>query len=154
MNHQEFIDQYLHDIDWYIKGDILHVDDDLNFQGDKRITQLPNNLLIDGDLYLLGTRIMYLPEVLTITGELDLFGTNIRTLPNKLRIGYKLYLLNSKITSLPKGLYVGDRIYSEDKLNMLEQTQLNIIAQNKTHIEIIKDPTESAKKLHKLLWNL
>jgi len=37
---------------------------------------------------------------------------------------------------------------------MTEQTQINIIQQNKSHFDIIKNPTEKAISMHNLLWEL
>jgi len=47
-----------------------------------------------------------------------------------------------------------DRIFSDKKLIMTEQAQINLIHQNKSHFDIIKNPTEKAISMHNLLWRI
>jgi len=136
MNHQEFIDQYLNNldhVDHYIKDDILYVDFSLNlYKSD--ITTLPKRLHICGNFYLYKSNITLLPEELTVEDDLDLQNTNI--------------------TSLPEGLSVGGILYHDNKLTMTENAQLSLISQNNEYFDVIKAPTKKAKTLQKLLWEI
>jgi len=133
VTHQEFIDNYLKNKQYHIKDGILYV---------------------DGSLDLQRTEIRELPEGLSIDGSLDLQGSKITELPEGLSIGGWLDLRDSKIRELPEGLSVGGEIYSDKKLSMTDRTQINLIQQNKSHFDIIKNPTEKAVALNKLLWRI
>ena len=62
--------------------------DDLNISNTP-ITSLPDNLTVDGSLYLYNTPITSLPINLTVGGDLNLSNTKITSLPNNLRVGGK-----------------------------------------------------------------
>jgi hypothetical protein len=69
-------------------------------------------LEVDGDLDLYGSKIKSLPEGLKVGGHLSLFHSkNIESLPEGLQVGRDLYLGFSQITSLPEGLNVGRNLY-------------------------------------------
>ena len=70
------------------------------------ISELPDNLVIEGDLYLQYTKITKLPKGLTVGGNLILHHTNITGLPNDLRVGESLDLENTNISELPDNLEV------------------------------------------------
>src|ERR1035437_1711333 len=54
--------------------------------------KIPNNLTVNGDLYLSYTKITSLPNNLTVNGYLDLENTLITSLPNNLTVKDGLYL--------------------------------------------------------------
>ena len=73
-----------------------------NIQGDlylvnTKIKELPANLTVSGVLYLFRSKIKKLPANLTVNGNLYLNYINITSLPNNLTVGGDLYLLNTKI---------------------------------------------------------
>jgi hypothetical protein len=76
---------------------------EVNWEGNK----LPDNLTVDGSLYLGSTQIKTLPDNLTVGGGLDLYGTQIKTLPDNLTVGGSLYLGRTQIKTLPDNLTVG-----------------------------------------------
>jgi len=133
MTHKQFTKLYLIEMPWHIKNGVLYVDDYLDLRLTD-ISELPNNL--------------------SVSGSLDLDATDIKTLPDYLSVGHIMWLYACDITTLPENLYVSTGIFSDNKLSMTEKAQLNIISQNLSHFGVIKDPTEKAKTLQKLLWEL
>ena len=71
------------------------------------ITSLPDNLKVGGSLYLYGTPITSLPDNLEVGGSLYLEYTPITSLPDNLEVGGSLSLERTPITSLPDNLKVG-----------------------------------------------
>jgi hypothetical protein len=65
---------------------------DLNLMFNRNITELPNNLTINGYLTIMGTHIIKLPNNLIISSWLDLRNTNIIELPNDLIVMDKILL--------------------------------------------------------------
>lgn len=79
------------------------------------ITKLPNDLYVDGSLYLIETDITKLPNKLHVDGTLSLKGCNQLTeLPDNLYVGYILNLRNTNISEIPDNLYVGDDLFIYD----------------------------------------
>jgi hypothetical protein len=76
-----------------------------------QITSLPDNLRVNGSLWLTNTPITSLPDNLTVKGYLDLSNTPITNLPDNLRVKGNLYLNNTKITSLPDNLRFKGNLY-------------------------------------------
>ena len=89
-----------------IKNGELFYDDDMWLDGSE-ITQLPDNLTVNGNLDLSGTDITVLPNNLTVGGYLELWNTCIKYLPDNLTVGGSLFLNNTGIKSLPNNLTVG-----------------------------------------------
>jgi hypothetical protein len=89
--------------------DNLEVNGDLDLT-DTPITTLPDNLKVEGDVYLNYTNIKSLPDNLEVGENLNLSYTLITTLPDNLKVGKNLYLRNSSIESLPDNLKVGGSI--------------------------------------------
>jgi hypothetical protein len=76
------------------------------------ITELPDNLkYVGGDLILSQTKITSLPVNLKVKGELELKSSLIKHLPKGLKVGGGIDLIGSKIVSLPDGLKVNDYLY-------------------------------------------
>ena len=71
------------------------------------IANLPKGLKVKGSLYLMGTMIEELPDVLTVGGSLDLSHSMISELPDGLTVGGFLHLTDTLITELPDDLTVG-----------------------------------------------
>jgi len=90
--------------------------------------------------------------VLYITHWLYLVGSQITSIPEKLSIGNTLYLQRTQIISLPDDLVLDGEIRSSNTLLMTEKMQIKLIQQDKFNFYTIKDPTEKAKVLQKLLW--
>ena len=88
-----------------IKNGELFYDDDM-WLGGSEITQLPDNLTVNGNLDLSGTDITVLPNNLTVGGCLELCNTPIKSLPDNLIVGGSLFLNNTDIKSLPDNLMV------------------------------------------------
>jgi len=133
MTHEEFIESHLRNKEWHIKDGILYVDGTVYIEKEP-IPSLPKRLSISNDLWLYELRITSLSEELFIDGSLFLQDTNI--------------------TSLPEGFSIGGDIFSDKKLLMTEQIQINLIQQNKFHFNIIKNPTKKAITMYNLLWKI
>ena len=73
----------------------------------KKITNLPDNLVVGGSLNLIATKIVELPDNLVVGRNLDLRHTTITKLPQNLVVGGSLSLNATKITKLPDNLIVG-----------------------------------------------
>ena len=71
------------------------------------IANLPKGLKVKGSLYLMGTMIEEFPDVLTVGGSLDLSHSMISELPDGLTVGGFLHLTDTLITELPDDLTVG-----------------------------------------------
>ena len=76
------------------------------------ITKLPNDLYVEGGLFLMGcSQLTELPDELYV-GGLNLGGLTIKELPNDLHVTYDLSLYNCKqITELPNNLHVGNEFF-------------------------------------------
>jgi len=138
MTHEEFIDNYLTNIGWYITNDVLYIKKYLDFEKIK-ITSLPDNLYINGSL--------------------NLFGCNITELPNNLHIRNWLEINGTYINYLPDDIYIGE-VWNNgwSRYNKLisccEKVQLDLISKNSYQLERFTNPTEKAKALHNLLWEI
>jgi hypothetical protein len=74
---------------------------------------LPNNLTkVGGDLSLFGSKITSLPDNLTVEGELYLYlpQSNMTSLPDNLKVNSNLNLYDTKITSIPNNLKVNGNL--------------------------------------------
>jgi hypothetical protein len=71
------------------------------------VTALPENLTVEGSLFLSKSPIRALPEDLTVGGGLSLAYAAIASLPASLKVGGKLSLMRSAIQTLPDNLSVG-----------------------------------------------
>ncbi len=117
--------------------------------------EIPDSLVVPGDLYLRGTNVTSLPAGLYVVGYLYLKNTPINTLPEVLTVGGDLFLRQSKVTAMPSGLTVGGNLYASDgQLSACEVTQLEWVEKSKDMIHVFKAPTERAKLLHQMLWEL
>jgi len=181
MTHQEFIDQYLNYYNYKIKNNILYVigydldlhglditelPDNLNIRnqldiGNTDIHTFPKNLTVGGNLLMSNTKIKKLPDNLKINGHLDISDTPIEALPNGLVVDDLLILElafdstpSTKITTLPNDLIANNHIVVSTQMILSEEGQINLIRQSSNYFDIIKNPTEKAKKLHKLLWEI
>ena len=103
--------------DLRIKTNNYEIDDHLNIYIKNHLflgytnTELPDNLTVDGDLFLNFAKITKLPDNLTVGGSLDIRHTNITKLPDNLKINGNLWLQDTKIVELPKDLVVIGKIY-------------------------------------------
>jgi hypothetical protein len=78
------------------------------------LTSLPDNLSVQGNLYLAGcTSLQSLPDNLSVQGDLDLSGcTSLQSLPDNLSVQGKLYLTGcTSLQSLPDNLSVQGKLY-------------------------------------------
>ena len=90
----------------YVINDDLSIDyyDYLNLRN-TNITELPDNLTVNGGLYLNNTNITKLPDNLTVKDSLDLENTNISELPDNLTVKYNIWISNDmKLSYVPKYL--------------------------------------------------
>ncbi len=84
-------------------------------------------LYLDKDVHLSGSKMTSLPKGLKVAGLLELSGcTSLTSLPEGLEVrGIWLDLENTSITSLPKGLKVWDSLYiAESPLAKLSDEEL------------------------------
>ena len=81
-----------------------------------RITKLPNDLYVDGSLFLWDcSKLTKLPDNLYVGKNLDLWGCEQLTkLPDKLYVGQSLIMIGTSIEEIPNNLYVGGDIYIYD----------------------------------------
>lgn len=68
---------------------------------------LPDNLTVNGDLNVSGTKLKALPNNLTVNGSLTIANTKIAALPPGLKIKGSLDISNTKISALPDNMEVG-----------------------------------------------
>jgi len=142
MTHQEFIDNYLepYGILYNQCDNILFVDGNLDFNNliEKEISELPDNLHINGWIDIQNTHIVKLPENLYIKSLIFCMNSYIKELPDSILFG----------SSGLKSPTIGYKLLASEKL------QMKLISQGYEFLECFKNPTKKAKILHKLLWNL
>ncbi|MCL2311338.1 MAG: hypothetical protein FWC41_02445 [Firmicutes bacterium] len=87
----------------YIRiGDRFYID---------KVTALPDNLTVEGDVYLLNLTITTLPDNLTVEGDMYLCSSAPTTLPANLTVTGDLYISYSKIATLPDDLSLGGALH-------------------------------------------
>jgi len=158
MTHQEFIDRYLKHSAWHITDDVLYIEDDLSFF-QRNIKTLPDNLFIRKNLMLMSSELEVVPKNLTVIEGIDFENSNITSLVGCLKYGSYMDLSRTKVRELPPELEIMGPIdirsdIHNSRLKMTEHQQIEMIKKDSWNIEVIKDPTEKAKTLHKLLWEL
>ena len=81
-----------------------------------RITKLPNDLYVDGSLFLWDcAKLTKLPDNLYVGKNLDLWGCEQLTkLPDNLYVGQSLIMIGTSIEEIPDNLYVNGDIYIYD----------------------------------------
>jgi hypothetical protein len=72
--------------------------------------ELPKDLKVNGDLYLLSARMAQLPDGLDVAGSVMLAYSGIQYLPENFKVSGNLNLRNTKILKLPEGLQVGGHL--------------------------------------------
>ena len=90
----------------YVINDDFSIDykSDL-YLANTKITELPDNLTVNGYLYLTNTNITKLPDNLTVKGSLDLENTNISELPDNLKVKDDIWISKDmKLTYVPEHL--------------------------------------------------
>ena len=90
-------------------------------------------IIFNTDLYLAYTNISELPDNLTVNGWLTIENTNITKLPNNLSVNKWLGLKQTKITELPEDLRVGHYIYVYD----IQKELIKFIKQSKFKNKLI-----------------
>lgn len=83
---------------------------ELNAQGNKELSNLPNNITKYKSLNISNSKIKELPKNLEVEKDLSISSTEIKELPDNLKIKGTLNIFNSKITELPKGLEIGKNL--------------------------------------------
>ena len=77
------------------------------------ITKLPNDLHVDGGLYLDHCKqITKLPDKLHVGGAFDISYSNVTKLPNNLYVGDHLWLVHTNISEIPNNLCVDGDLYA------------------------------------------
>lgn len=84
----------------------LHVQGslDVSYTG---VSRLPRILTVQGHLRMKECAVLALPEILSVGGDVVLDGTRISALPKGFRVPGTLSLSSTPITALPDGLHVG-----------------------------------------------
>ena len=77
---------------------------------------LPDNIIVEGNLYLSDMDIESLPDNLTVKGNLNLAFNKLTSLPEGLEVEDSMILWGNDLTSLPKDLKVGGNLYLEGML--------------------------------------
>ena len=81
-----------------VHGDVMILED--------IITELPENLEVDGDMYINNTTMRKLPNNLVVNGDVDITESCISDLPEKLFVNGDLNIEHRPVTRLPDSLYV------------------------------------------------
>lgn len=77
-----------------------------------KLSNLPDNLTINGYLDCsYNNQLTQLPDNLTVNGSLNCNSTELTQLPNNLTVGGNLYCNNNQLTQLPNNLIVGGDLY-------------------------------------------
>lgn len=84
------------------------------------ISSIPNDLTVDGNLFLDGNSAKMMSENMTVLGTLSIYRTNIKSLPNNLVVRYGLDLMDSTIENIPNNTVIGGWL----NLNNTEITEL------------------------------
>ena len=74
---------------------------------DITISSIPNDLIVDGSLFLDGNSAKLMPENLTVLDTLSIYHANIKTLPNNLVVRYGFELRDSTIEKIPNNIVIG-----------------------------------------------
>ena len=87
---------------------------DLELNGYDFDITLPDNLYVDGDLVLKGTKITKLPKGLKVNASIWLGRTKLKEIPADIEIGWALSLnLCKDVLQLPDGLNIPSSLYLE-----------------------------------------
>lgn len=82
----ELIDGKLH-----VLGKVFNLYEDVDLTG-MWITELPDNLCVNGNLILTGTWLTALPKELVVNLNIDIRGTSITTIPNDTKSGTRIIM--------------------------------------------------------------
>lgn len=81
--------------------------------GTKHIkNDLPDNLIINGDLVIINGGLNKLPDRLKIFGDLEIDECQLSSLPNNLEVGGNLYMVDNNISEIPPETKVKGYIYA------------------------------------------
>lgn len=87
---------------------------------DITVSSIPNDLTVDGKLFLKGDNAKLMPDNLTVLDTLSIWCANIKSLPNNLIVRYGLDLIDSTIEKIPNNIVIGGWLI----LNNTEITEL------------------------------
>lgn len=71
------------------------------------VSSIPNDLTVDGNLFLKGDNAKLMPENLTVLNKLSIWRANIKSLPNNLIVRYGLDFIDSTIENIPNNTVIG-----------------------------------------------
>lgn len=74
---------------------------------DITISSIPNDLTVDGKLFLKGDNAKLMPDKLTVLDKLSIWRANIKSLPNNLIVRYGLDFIDSTIENIPNNTVIG-----------------------------------------------
>lgn len=74
---------------------------------DITISSIPNDLTVDGNLFLKGDNAKLMPDNLTVLDKLSIWCANIKSLPNNLVVRYGLDFIDSTIENIPNNTIIG-----------------------------------------------
>jgi len=74
---------------------------------DITISSIPNDLTVDGNLFLKGDNAKLMPDNLTVLDKLSIWRANIKSLPNNLIVRYGLDFIDSTIENIPNNTVIG-----------------------------------------------
>lgn len=74
---------------------------------DITISSIPNDLTVDGSLFLKGDNAKLMPDNLTVLDKLSIWCANIKSLPNNLIVRYGLDFIDSTIENIPNNTVIG-----------------------------------------------
>lgn len=132
--------------------DTLVVAGDLDLSNEN-ITKLPEGLAVNGSLCLYNANISKLPDNLKVGGFVDLSRSSITKLPVCLSVGSILDLSNTSIDSLPVGLSALE-IFHDRLLYAAESVQIELVKRSDANVHIFVEVSEKAKRLHQMLWEI
>lgn len=108
---------------YFRKGDYEFTEEELNWESDyyaDDVNFLPDNMYVNGDLYLYSPKVEELPLNLTVTRSLFVSGTKISTVPSDIQIGNDLNLESNQLEFLPDNFSVnGDLDIRDNPISIL-----------------------------------
>jgi len=134
MTHQEFINQYLPNIDWHIKDGILYVGAGTHFTNHLSFV-LPDNIHFNYFISFQDTNLKKISRGFSYGGHLNLQMLGVIEIPDDFNIGGNIFL-------------------SGTKLRGSEIIQKKLISKGRDYYSYVENLTDSAMTLHKLLWEL
>lgn len=120
-------------------------DSNLSIRDNTTITELPDNLVVPGNLILSNSSIKKLPKGLIVNDGLDISFTDIKELPDDLKVKGSLSAAKSNLTTIPSTVSIGSSI------DLRSSTRLKSLPDNLTVFGYLDISNTTIKALPKNL---